>query len=75
MVKDEYGGGTEKNGSKSELYCSHCYKKGKFIQRHITAEDMQELVISKLQDMKIPRFIGKFFARNIPNLARWNKEN
>ncbi|MFF2587967.1 zinc ribbon domain-containing protein [Peribacillus butanolivorans] len=30
--KDELGGGTEKDGSKSTKYCSHCYINGEFTQ-------------------------------------------
>jgi len=30
MSRDEKGGGTNADGSKSAMYCSHCYAGGKF---------------------------------------------
>jgi hypothetical protein len=36
--KDEKGGGTEADGTKSALYCSHCYASGQFTQPDMTAE-------------------------------------
>jgi len=71
LKKDPEGGGTEKDGSQSLKYCSHCYKDGEFTQPNITAEQMQELVLEKLSQMKIPRFMGKMLVKNIPRLERW----
>ncbi len=72
LSKDEQGGGTEADGSKSTMYCSHCYRTGKFTQPDITAWQMQDLVRGKLKEMRIPGFLGYFFVKGIPKLKRWS---
>jgi len=49
LGKDKEGGGTEKDGSMSKKYCSHCYQNGEFTNPEITATEMQELVKSKMK--------------------------
>lgn len=71
LKRDQDGGGTEADGSKSVRYCSHCYQRGRFVLPDITAEHMQEIVRSKLVGMGFPRFMSGFFTRGIPNLERW----
>lgn len=71
LKKDEKGGGTNSDGSKSKMYCSHCYENGKFIQADITVDEMQVLVKGKLKGFGFPGFIAGFFTKNIPNLERW----
>ena len=71
LAKDEEGGGTEKNGTRSTMYCSHCYQGGTFTQPDITLQQMTERVKGKLKEMHIPGFLGYFFLRNIPKLKRW----
>jgi hypothetical protein len=71
LKKDQKGGGTNVDGSKSSLYCSYCYEDGKFIQPGMTAKEMQHLVKGKLKEMGFPGFIAWFFASNIPRLERW----
>ena len=41
MRRDEKGGGTNADGSKSPMYCSHCYEGGQFKLPHISADEMQ----------------------------------
>ncbi|HYK73470.1 MAG TPA: zinc ribbon domain-containing protein [Pseudoneobacillus sp.] len=69
--RDENGGGTEKNGTKSSMYCSHCYLGGEFTLPHINVTDMKDLVSGKLSEFKIPKFLHGFFTRNIHKLERW----
>ncbi|MBI3586727.1 MAG: zinc ribbon domain-containing protein [Ignavibacteriales bacterium] len=65
-------GGTEANGSKSTMYCSHCYQNGKFTLPDITLPQMQERVKKMMkEEMHIPGFLSFFFTRNIPKLKRW----
>ncbi len=71
LSKDDLGGGTEKNGSKSVLFCSHCYQNGTFTQPDITADQMIDLAKGKLKEMHIPAFLSYFMTRNIPKLKRW----
>jgi len=44
MKMDKKGGGTEKNGKLSAMYCSSCYENGTFKRRNITVKEMQTLV-------------------------------
>jgi hypothetical protein len=71
LSKDPQGGGTEANGSKSPMYCSHCYQGGKFTLPDLTVGQMQDRVKSKMKEMRIPGFLGYFFARKVPKLKRW----
>jgi hypothetical protein len=71
LSKDEQGGGTEKDGRKSLLYCSHCYQNGAFTQPDITVDQMVDLVKGKMKEMHIPGFLSYFMTRNIPRLKRW----
>lgn len=71
LKKDEKGGGTNSDGSKSTMYCSHCYEEGKFSQPDITAAQMQTFVKGKLKEMGFPGFLAGLFTKNIPKLERW----
>ena len=71
LKRDEKGGGTKVDGSKSTMYCSYCYVNGKFINPEMTAREMQQLVTKKLKEMKYPGFIAWFFTSGIPRLERW----
>ena len=73
LNSDEKGGGTEADGKKSSMYCSHCFENGKFTSQNITVDEMREKVISKMTEMKIPKFMAKLFAKNIHKLERWKK--
>ena len=55
------------------MFCSHCYRNGKFILPDINAFQMQERVKRKLKEVGFPGFIAGWFARNIPKLERWTK--
>ncbi len=71
MKNDPQGGGTEVDGSITDLYCSYCYENGEFAQPDFSAEDMQKAVMNKMAGMGFPKFLAKFFVRGIPNLQRW----
>ena len=71
LSRDEKGGGTEVDGSRSAKYCSHCYAAGKFVLPDITVSQMRDRVRTKMTEMGFPKFLGAFFTRNIPNLERW----
>ena len=74
LKRDEQGGGTNADGTKSTMYCSHCFAGGSFTHPEIaTATEMQVLVKEKIVKMGFPRFIAGFFTRGIPNLERWRK--
>ena len=73
LKKDTAGGGTNSDGSKSKIYCSHCYENGKFTQPDITATQMQEFVKAKLKSMGFPGFLAGWFSKGTPKLERWRK--
>ena len=75
LSKDPQGGGTNADGTKSQLYCSYCYQNGRFTSPEIdTAEKMQVFVKVKLKEMHVPGFMAWFLAMGIPKLKRWKKE-
>ena len=71
LNKDPNHGGTEADGSKSQKYCSLCYRDGAFLWPDATAKDMQALVVEKLTEKGKPRLLTWFFTRSIPKLERW----
>ena len=73
LKRDEGGGGTNADGSKSATYCSHCYQGGRFAMPDLSLEEMTERVKSKLKDMGFPGFLAGYFTRRIPRLERWKK--
>jgi len=75
LKRDDQGGGTNADGSKSAMYCSHCYQEGKFTMPEITVEQMQTKVREKLVEFGFPRFLTGIFTRRIPKLERWRQAN
>lgn len=73
LKRDQRGGGTNADGSKSGTFCSHCYEAGRFTLPDITAAEMQERVKHKMREMGLPGFLAAVFTRQIPKLARWKK--
>ena len=74
MCKDPDGGGTEADGSKSQMYCSRCYQGGNFVWPDATLEQMQAMAKKKIQEqMHLPGFIAGWFTRGMPKLKRWAK--
>ena len=48
--RDPKGGGTEKDGTQSKMYCSYCYVDGEFASPEIdTAEKMQAFVKNQMK--------------------------
>ncbi len=74
LRKDEKGGGTKTDGSKSDIYCSHCFVSGAFTMPGATVGQMQDMVRGKLKDMGVPSVLGWFFVRKIPKLKRWRDD-
>jgi hypothetical protein len=71
LSRDEKGGGTEADGSKSFRFCSHCYEDGRFTLPDVTVGQMQERVKAKIIEFGMPKFLAGLFTRNIPKLERW----
>ena len=75
LSKDENGGGSQSDGTKSKKYCSHCYQEGRFTLPNITMEQMKERVKGKMKEMGFPGFLAGLFTRKIPTLERWKNRN
>jgi hypothetical protein len=73
LHRDEKGGGTNADGSKSVMFCSHCFADGRFSLPDLTAAQMQERVRGKLKEMGFPGFMAGLFTRRIPKLERWKR--
>ncbi len=73
MRQDEKGGGTNTDGSKNLMYCSHCFQAGTFTLPDISAQEMQLRVKGKLREAGLPGLAAWFLARKVPKLARWSK--
>jgi len=71
MKRDAQGGGTNADGTRSGMYCSHCFREGRFTTPDMTAEQMQALVKGKLKQLGFPGFLAGLLTRGIPRLERW----
>jgi hypothetical protein len=71
LSRDDHGGGTEANGTKSSKYCSHCYQNGAFTMPEITSDEMKEKVKGKIREFGFPGFLAGLFTRNNHKLERW----
>ena len=73
LSKDSQGGGTEKDGTKSTIYCSYCYKDGTFIAPDCTMKEMQNIVEKAMKEQGYGWFMRKLARMQVPRLARWKK--
>lgn len=71
MKRDEQGGSTNVDGTRSAMYCSHCYQNGQFVLPDISVTEMQARVREKIVEFGMPSFLAAIFTRKIPRLARW----
>lgn len=72
LSKDAQGGGTEADGTKSSLFCSHCYAAGRFTELNLTVAQMIQKVQAKMKEMHIPGFLARSLTKDIPALKRWS---
>lgn len=75
LEHDPKGGGTNKDGSISDIYCSYCFGDGDFLQPNITFTEMKALVKDKVKDMGVPGFLTGFFTMNLHKLDRWKNRD
>lgn len=80
-LNQESDKGTERDGSRSEEYCTYCYQQGKFV-RDLTMEEQIESNLCNLDDWN--RENGLNFSKEearealskfLPTLQRWKAEN
>jgi len=72
LSRDEQGGGTNADGSKSLDYCSHCYQAGTFTVPDLTVQEMQQRVEEKLKVFEMPPAFVEAQVQKIPRLKRWS---
>lgn len=72
LSRDEQGGGTNADGSKSTEYCSHCYQNGTWMM-DMTVDQMQERVGAVLKQHGASKTIQKIAMAGVPTLSRWSK--
>ena len=75
LKKDKKGGGTEKDGSLSNKYCSMCYENGQFLtpKEVDNAKKMQAHCIQEMKKDGMNRIFAWLATRTIPKLERWRK--
>lgn len=71
LDQDPAKGGTEKDGAKTQKYCSYCYKNGEFVGDFKSAQEMQEFCINMMMEHGMPKWKAWLFTRIIPRLERW----
>jgi hypothetical protein len=72
LERDPQGGGSNSDGSKSEMYCSFCYQGGEFT-RDCTAEEMREFCKEKIMERGVSEPDAEVMVKKIPELERWKK--
>jgi hypothetical protein len=75
LKKDKNGGGTEKDGSRSSMYCSMCYENGEFLTPPDidTGKKMQSFCIQQMKKDGMNGLFAWLATRPIPKLARWKR--
>lgn len=73
LDKDPEQGGTNADNSKSDKYCSYCYKDGTFLDEGITLrEKIEKNIQIVVTRMNIPENKAREMAENLlPKLGRW----
>ena len=65
--------GTEKDGSKSDLYCKYCYQDGAFTDPATTFGQMKTIVITQMEKRHLPADIIQKSLNSLAGLKRWKK--
>ena len=74
LQKEDFG--TNANGEKSEEYCLHCFKNGKFLDEGITLQDKINKNVKFAVQMGMSKYKAWKMASNIlPKLKRWKKQS
>ena len=63
--------GTEVDGSRSEEWCSLCYREGACIDPKCTLQQMQQIVDDALREKGSNKVFRWLAVKQIPELARW----
>ena len=73
LSKDANGGGTEKDGSKSTMYCGFCYADGAFVGGEVSIEEFSKMSQKGMKEGGMNSFFAWLFSRTwtIGHLKRW----
>jgi len=63
--------GTEKDGSKSQLYCKYCYQNGSFTEPDMTLDQMIDIAEREMKKQNLPESIIQQSMNMMPHLKRW----
>jgi hypothetical protein len=63
--------GTEKDGSKSNLFCKYCYHDGAFTDPDMTLAQMKSIVLNQMHKLNLADNIIQQSLNNLPHLKRW----
>ncbi len=63
--------GAEKDGAKSNDYCTYCYQNGSFVNPNMTLNEMKVLVKEQMEKRKIDSNLISMALNSLPNLKRW----
>ena len=67
--------GTEKDGTKSNEYCTYCYQNGSFVNPNMTLNEMKILVKEQMEKRKMDSSIINMAVNSLPNLKRWRAKS
>jgi hypothetical protein len=66
--------GTESDGTKSNTWCSLCYKDGAFISPDCTIEEMTQIVDTALKENGSNTLFRWMVKKQLPHLDRWKNK-
>ncbi len=66
--------GSEKDGSKSEKWCSLCYADGAFVGPDCTLDEMKQIVDKALVENGSWRIMRWLAQKQLPTLERWKNK-
>jgi hypothetical protein len=72
-IDDPLDRGTNKDGSKSGLYCKYCYQDGSFTDPSLTLAEMKENAIAQMKKQDIDAGIIQRSLEMMDGLERWKK--
>lgn len=72
-INDPEDRGTEKDGSKSDVYCKYCYMNGAFTDPGITLKQMMDVARAEMEKQHLPDHIIQQTMSMLPHLKRWQQ--
>ncbi|WP_277265516.1 zinc ribbon domain-containing protein [Prevotella corporis] len=73
LKHDPQQGGTNADGSRSDVYCSYCYAEGKFTDECNDVREFQEHCRQIMMKGGHNRIMAWLFTRGMKRLERWKE--